>query len=105
MDGEGGALPGGALDCYGTIMHLGNVFYNRQPQTRPAEIAAASLIHHVESLEDSAEVFALYPAAAVRNGNGYLMRALFDVDSDTAIRFTVFDCVAHEINNSLFEEG
>ena len=56
-----------------TVMRLGDVFDDRQTQTRTAHIAAAGFVHPVETLEYPRQMLLSNTDAVVLNADNYLV--------------------------------
>src|SRR5262245_36560578 len=56
IDAKHGAHSGRALHVDLAVMETDNVLHDREPETRPALLARASLVDAIETLEDAREI-------------------------------------------------
>lgn len=103
MDGKPTSLSQHTFHGNMAAMGLGDVFDNGQAETGAAQLAAARLVHPVESLKQPGQVLLGNSAALVFDADDHLGIIPFDVQVNSAVRVTVFNGIVQQVDNGLFE--
>jgi hypothetical protein len=87
-----------------SAMDQGNVLDDSQAQTGAAQLATATLVNHVESLEDARDMLLWDAATGVLDVDGNVLVLLTDFDIYLAALVAVFDGVIHEVDDRLLQQ-
>lgn len=99
--------------CRGTVACLQGQFtavgannFARQAEAKPRAIHALApgLIHAEESLKDSFVVCWWYLRAGIHNAHNYMIHLSHQLEANQAVGMIVFDCIAGEILQRLFQQ-
>ena len=105
MDGEGAAPAQFTFHRYMPPVGLGDVFNDGKPQPGAAHVAAASLVDPIEPFKEPGEMLPGDAGALVLYPDDDVRARLMGGNLDGALRFTVFDGVVDEVDDSLFQQG
>lgn len=89
---------------HAAIVQHDNMLDDCQSQAGTAQVAAASFVNPVESLEQSRKVFCRNSRALVNNVDTYMVALINSVQCYLRVRGAVLNCVVHEVDDRLCKQ-
>ena len=80
-------------------MEVGDLPYQREPQSRTAVLAAAGLIHPEKGLEDALLILLRNASAGIGNANQEFFRFLCDTDPHRAAGPVILDSILRQVED------